>query len=98
MRFGIRGSGIKFEAKHYWANWTDPPSEVENWVCAYQPIIHTVIFDCIPEVLHCTDLQMFAVLWSAPEPGGGLVENSPHGPSLPVRDGGRGQGAPGAGM
>lgn len=46
VRFGIQGSGLKFEAKHYWANWTQP---VTNWVCGYYPIINTVIFDCIPE-------------------------------------------------
>ena len=47
FRFGIQGSGLKFEAVHYWANWTAP---VTNWVCGYYPIINTVIFDCIPEV------------------------------------------------
>ena len=46
-RFGIQGSGLKFEAKHYWRNWTAP---VNNWVCGYYPITSTVIFDCIPEV------------------------------------------------
>merc|ERR1740124_1013887 len=46
VRFGIQGSGLKFESKHYWANWTAP---VTNWVCGYYPIINTVIFDCIPE-------------------------------------------------
>jgi len=46
VRFGIQGSGIKFEAKHYWANWTRP---VNNWVCGYYPILNTVIFDCLPE-------------------------------------------------
>ena len=45
VRFGIQGSGIKYEAKHQWKNWTD----VTNWVCSYQPILSTVIFDCIPE-------------------------------------------------
>ena len=30
VRFGIKGSGIKYEAKHQWKNWTD----VSNWVCS----------------------------------------------------------------
>ena len=45
VRFGIQGSGIKFEAKHQWKRW----GEVDNWVCAYQPILNTVIYDCLPE-------------------------------------------------
>ena len=45
VRFGIQGSGIKFEAKHQWKRW----GNVDNWVCAYQPILNTVIYDCIPE-------------------------------------------------
>ena len=45
IRFGIQGSGIKFEAKHQWERW----GEVGNWVCAYQPISNTVIYDCLPE-------------------------------------------------
>ena len=45
VRFGIQGSGIKYEAKHQWKNWTD----VTNWVCSYTPILNTVIFDCLPE-------------------------------------------------
>ena len=45
LRFGIQGSGIKFEAKHQWKRWGD----VGNWVCAYQPISNTVIYDCLPE-------------------------------------------------
>ena len=45
VRFGIQGSGIKYEAKHQWKNWTD----VSNWVCSYHPILNTVIFDCLPE-------------------------------------------------
>ena len=45
VRFGIQGSGIKFEAKHQWKRW----GEVGNWVCAYQPISNTVIYDCLPE-------------------------------------------------
>ena len=45
IRFGIQGSGIKFEAKHQWKRW----GEVGNWVCAYQPISNTVIYDCLPE-------------------------------------------------
>ena len=46
-RFGIQGSGIKYEAHHYWANWSQP---VTNWVCGYSPILNTVIYDCLPEV------------------------------------------------
>ena len=45
VRFGIQGSGIKFEAKHQWKRW----GEVNNWVCSYQPILNTVIYDCLPE-------------------------------------------------
>ena len=45
VRFGIIGSGIKYEAKHQWKRW----GEVDNWVCAYQPILNTVIYDCLPE-------------------------------------------------
>ena len=30
VKFGIKGSGIKYEAKHQWKNWTD----VSNWVCS----------------------------------------------------------------
>ena len=45
VRFGIQGSGIKFEAKHQWKSW----GPVDNWVCAYQPILNTVIYDCLPE-------------------------------------------------
>ena len=47
LRFGVQGSGIKYNAHSYWKNWTAP---VSNWVCGYYPILATVIFDCIPEV------------------------------------------------
>ena len=47
LRFGIQGSGLKFEAAFYWTNWTKP---VNNWVCGYYPIRHLVIYDCLPEV------------------------------------------------
>jgi len=46
IRFGIQGSGVKYNAHAYWKNWTGP---VDNWVCGYYPILATVIFDCIPE-------------------------------------------------
>ena len=44
-RFGIKGSGLTYEAKFNWANWTRP---VENWVCGYEPYLGVVIYDCIP--------------------------------------------------
>ena len=44
-RFGIKGSGLTYEGKFNWANWTRP---VENWVCGYQPYLGVVIYDCIP--------------------------------------------------
>ena len=46
FRFGIQGSGIKYNAYALWANWTD----VTNWVCSYIPITSVLIYDCIPEV------------------------------------------------
>jgi len=46
IRFGIQGSGIKYNAHAYWQNWTGP---INNWVCGYYPMLATVIFDCIPE-------------------------------------------------
>ena len=45
-RFGIKGSGLTYEAKFNWANWTQP---VKNWVCGYEPYLGVVIYDCIPE-------------------------------------------------
>ena len=45
-RFGIKGSGLTYEAKFNWANWTRP---VANWVCGYEPYLGVVIYDCIPE-------------------------------------------------
>ena len=47
VRFGIQGSGLRFEAAYYWKNWSSP---VNNWVCSYYPILSTVIYDCLPEV------------------------------------------------
>ena len=44
-RFGIKGSGLTYEGKFNWANWTRP---VENWVCGYEPYLGVVIYDCIP--------------------------------------------------
>ena len=44
-RFGIKGSGLTYEAKFNWANWTKP---VNNWVCGYEPYLGVVIYDCIP--------------------------------------------------
>jgi len=46
IRFGIVGSGIRYNAKQHWANWTRP---VENWVCGYTPILGLVIYDCLPD-------------------------------------------------
>lgn len=46
IKFGIEGSGIKYNAHAYWKNWTRP---IANWVCGYHPISATIIFDCIPE-------------------------------------------------
>jgi len=46
IRFGIKGSGLTYEAKFNWANWTQP---VKNWVCGYEPYLGVVIYDCIPE-------------------------------------------------
>ena len=45
-RFGIQGSGVKYNAHALWRNWTD----VTNWVCSYYPINSALIYDCIPEV------------------------------------------------
>ena len=45
-RFGIQGSGVKYNAHSLWKNWTD----VTNWVCSYIPITSVLIYDCIPEV------------------------------------------------
>ena len=45
-RFGIQGSGLKYNAYALWANWTD----VTNWVCSYIPVTSVLIYDCIPEV------------------------------------------------
>jgi len=45
IRFGIKGSGLTYEGKFNWANWTRP---VENWVCGYEPYLGVVIYDCIP--------------------------------------------------
>jgi len=45
FRFGIKGSGLTYEAKHNWANWTRP---VPNWVCGYEPVLGMVIYDCLP--------------------------------------------------
>ena len=45
-RFGVEGSGIKYNAYALWGNWTG----VQNWVCGYQPLHSTVVYDCIPEV------------------------------------------------
>jgi len=45
IKFGIQGSGIKYNAYALWANWTD----VTNWVCSYIPITSVLIYDCIPE-------------------------------------------------
>ena len=45
-RFGVEGSGVKYNAHSLWKNWTG----VDNWVCSYVPIQSTLIYDCIPEV------------------------------------------------
>ena len=47
FRFGIQGSGVKYNAHSLWKNWTD----VTNWVCSYIPITSVLIYDCIPEVV-----------------------------------------------
>jgi len=46
FKFGIEGSGLKYNSHAYWKNWTAP---IANWVCGYYPILGLVIFDCIPE-------------------------------------------------
>ena len=46
-RFGIQGSGIKYNAHAYWKNWTGP---ISNWVCGYTPMLGMIVLDCIPEV------------------------------------------------
>ena len=46
-RFGIQGSGVKYNAHALWKNWTN----VNNWVCSYYPINSVLIYDCIPEVI-----------------------------------------------
>ena len=46
FRFGIQGSGLKYNAHALWKNWTN----VNNWVCSYTPINSVLIYDCIPEV------------------------------------------------
>lgn len=43
-RFGIKGSGIKFESKPLWEKYEN----VDNWVCGYNPILGVVVYDCIP--------------------------------------------------
>jgi len=45
IKFGIQGSGIKYNAHVYWKNWT----AVTNWVCSYFPISSNIIYDCLPE-------------------------------------------------
>jgi len=45
IKFGVEGSGIKYNAYALWGNWTG----VQNWVCGYQPLHSTVVYDCIPE-------------------------------------------------
>ena len=50
-RFGIQGSGVKYNAHALWRNWT---GDVTNWVCSYFPIKSVLIYDCLPEVdLNC---------------------------------------------
>lgn len=46
LKFGIQGSGIKYNAHSLWRNWT---GEVTNWVCSYFPIKSALIYDCLPE-------------------------------------------------
>ena len=46
-RFGIQGSGIRYNAHAYWKNWTGP---ISNWVCGYSPMLGMIVLDCIPEV------------------------------------------------
>jgi len=45
LKFGIQGSGIKYNSYALWKNWTN----VDNWVCSYFPISSVLIYDCIPE-------------------------------------------------
>jgi len=45
LKFGIQGSGLKYNAHALWKNWTN----VNNWVCSYTPVNSVLIYDCIPE-------------------------------------------------
>ena len=57
FRFGIQGSGLKYNAHALWKNWTN----VNNWVCSYTPINSVLIYDCIPEV--GSVLELSKTIW-----------------------------------